>query len=125
MTKNQIVSQLVEIYLTKEPWHESFMPLKEAVNYHKTRYENGIIHTYEEDGKVLGYYERYFYDDTCVLYNVYVEEGYRQGRVFKELYRHFFKNMPDNIQYIVGEKVKLGGKPQRVKIGRRYGKHKN
>jgi hypothetical protein len=91
----------------------------DALWYHKTRYENGNIHTYEENGEVIGYYERYFVEDKCFLYNVWVKEGERQGKVFKELYRHFFKTMPDNIRYIVGEKIKLGGKYQKVKMIRR------
>ena len=119
-----IVQQLVDIYYLHEDWHKTYLPPKEAFNYHKTRYENGNIYVYEENGKVLGYWERYFNGDTCILYNVYVEEGYRQGRVFRELYRHFFKSMPENIKYIIGEKQRLGGKIQKVKIGGRYGDYK-
>ena len=119
MSKNEIIAQLVEIYYTQEPWHKSFMSLPKAVQYHKTAYDNGDIHVYEEDNEVLGYYERYFNFDTCILYNVWIKESERKGKVFRELYRHFFKSMHENIKYIVGEKQKLGGKIQRVKITRR------
>jgi hypothetical protein len=96
----------------------------EAYNYHKTRYENGDIYVYQENGIVLGYYERYFKEDVCYLYNVYVNDSFRKGKVFIELYRNFFSTMPKHIKYIIGEKQKLGGKMQKVLITRRdYGKH--
>lgn len=111
------VSQLVDIYFNHEPWHKNRMTYDQAVQYHSNRYNHGFIHTYQENGEVLGYYERYFIEDKCFLYNIWVKE--KQGVVFKKLYHHFFDTMPDNIRYIVGEKVKLGGKYQKVKMIRR------
>ena len=119
-----IVEQLVSIYYNEEPWQKNLMTYDSAFRYHKMRYENGDIHTYEEDGVVLGYYERYFVRDTCILYNVWVRSDKRQGKVFKSLYRHFFKTMPKNIKEIVGQKQKLGGKLVKEKINKEkhYGK---
>lgn len=105
-----IATQLTNIYFTDETWHNSRMTYENAFQYHKTRFEHGYIHVYEENGEVLGYYERYIRDNTCILYNVWVKESERKGKVFKELYRHFFMTMPKNITEVIGEKVKLGGK---------------
>ena len=117
-----IEEQLTNIYLTKETWHKTRMDYPTALKYHKTRYENGDIYVYTEDGKVLGYYERYFKYNVCFLYNVYVENDYRKGKVFKELYRHFFKTMPKDITHVMGEKQRLGGKIMKEVINRRkYG----
>ena len=118
---NPIVSQLVNIYYTQEPWHAYKMSYESAVEYHTKYYKNGNIFVYSENGEVLGYYQRFFDNDTCILYNVWVKESERQGRVFRGLYKNFFRSMPKNIKYITGEKVKLGGKYQRVKIGGRHG----
>ena len=104
-----IPEQLHDIYL-KETWHKTRMSELDSLNYHKTRYENGSIYTYVEGGKVLGYYERYCIGDVCYLYNVWVNEDCRRGKVFRELYRHFFRTLPLNILEIKGEKQKLGGK---------------
>jgi hypothetical protein len=116
-----IPAQLVDIYFNEEWWHKNRMTYLQAFDYHKTRYENGTIYTYEEKGEVLGYYERYIQGNTCILYNIWIKESLRRGRVFKELYRHFFATLPIQIDTIVGEKQKLGGKFQRVKIGGRNG----
>jgi hypothetical protein len=115
-----IVSQLVHIYYYEEWWMKNLMPLDKAVEYHRTRYENGDIHVYEENGVVLGYYERYFKDNVCTLYNLWVEDLHRKGIVFKALKKHFFETMPKNIDTITGEKQKLGGKvvTERIKHGK-------
>lgn len=118
ITIQSIPEQLVEIYNTQEWWHKTRMSYEETLQYHTSRYKNGDIHTYQENGEVLGYYERYLLWDTCILYNVWIKEDYRQGNVFKELYRYFFATMPKNIKYIIGEKVKLSGKKQKVSISK-------
>ena len=123
MNQPSTIQQLVDIYTTSEPWHKTRMSDTDAFNYHKTRYENGSIHTYEQDGEVLGYYERYFTNTACILYNVWIKEDCRRGEVFKSLYRHFFQTMPPHISYIIGEKVKLGGKVMTAFIRRKHGKH--
>lgn len=118
-----IPEQLTEIYFNHENWHESKMEYDEAYRYHSNRYHNGSIHVYEEDGEVLGYYERYFIYSTCFLHNVWVKDGHRHSKVFKTLYRHFFDTMPENITRIVGEKQKIGGKVvERIIRRSRYGK---
>jgi hypothetical protein len=114
----EIAEQLTDIYFTKENWHKTRMNGAEALKYHHTEYENGNIHVYEEEGKVLGYYERSIIGDTCFLKNVWIDENYRHGKVFKELYKHFFSTMPTHIKYIIGDKVKLGGRFMRAKITR-------
>lgn len=115
-----IPEQLTKIYLEEETWHTQKMSYDKALEYHKTRWEKGQIHTQEnEKGDVVGYYERYFVDDKCFLYNLWIHKDYRQGKVFRELYRHFFGTMPSNIKYIVGEKQKLGGKYMKALRGRR------
>jgi hypothetical protein len=106
----EIAEQLTEIYFTKENWHKTRMNGAEALKYHYEEYAKGNIHIYEEEGQILGYYQRFFKGDTCILFNVWVAEGHRKGKVFRELYKHFFGTMPLNIKYITGEKVKLGGK---------------
>jgi hypothetical protein len=113
-----IEEQLTDIYFRDEWWHTARMSYEVALEYHRKRVDNGSIHTYEENGEVLGYYERYFKDDICILFNVWVKDGHRKGKVFRELYRHFFSTMPSGIDYISGEKQKVGGKYQKVKIRR-------
>lgn len=102
--------QLTQIYFDKEWWHDYKMPYEEALNYHQWQLENNFIHTYSEEGIVLGYYQRYFVDNTCYLVNIYIDEQYRHGKVFKELYKHFFNTLPKNITQVVGTSQKLGGK---------------
>lgn len=117
--------QLALIYYEHEKWHKTLMHLEDAVDYHRERLNNGSIHVEKWNDEVVGYYERYFADDTCYLYNVYVKEGLRKSFIFRKLYKHFFDTIPENIKYIAGEKQRLGGKFQRVLISkeRRHGKH--
>ena len=108
--EESVVRQLVEIYFFKEHWHKTRMSVEDAFKYHSERLKSGAIYIYEEGGEVLGYYERYFKDNICTLFNLYVKEGFRRGRVIKELYKHFFGTLPKNIDRINGERQKLGGK---------------
>lgn len=120
-----ILEQLLEIYYNEEFWHDFKMSFEKALSYHRDELDNGSIHTYSENGELLGYYQRHFKGDECILYNVWVKRNHRYGKVFRELYRHFFKTMPKEIKYVTGEKVKLGKKFQKVLITkeRRNGKH--
>ena len=113
-----IVGQLVAIYYQYELWHDYIMDIEQAYTYHQKHLDNGDIYVHIEDNEVLGYYERFIKGNTCFLSNVYVKEGYRKGRVFRQLYKHFFSTMPKNIEYITGEKQKLGGKIMKEKIRR-------
>lgn len=108
-----IVEQLVEIY-HREYWHKFRMDDRSALIYHAERIANGNIYVYEENGIVLGYYERYLVGDTCFLWNIY------SNGCFKKLYKEFMDTLPSNIKYIVGEKQKLGGKIRKVNL---HGKH--
>lgn len=51
------VSQLVDIYLKEEWWHNTKLSYDEAVKYHQKMLDRGNIITYEEKGEVLGYVE--------------------------------------------------------------------
>jgi hypothetical protein len=86
------------------------MSYEEAIEYHSWQLKKGNIVHYTEYEQVLGYYQRYCEGDTCYLVNIYIESDYRQGRVFKNLYRRFFTTMPLNIKKVVGTSQKFGGK---------------
>ena len=107
-----IVEQLVDIYEKYENWHEYKMPYNEAIDYHQFHLDKGNIEVYEENGIVLGYYQRYLTGDTCYLTNIYIVDGFRNGKVFKVLYHRFFNTMPKNITKVVGtsHSHKFGGK---------------
>jgi hypothetical protein len=113
-----IPEQLVKIYNEEETWHQTRMTYEDAFDYHKTRYENGDIQVYQENGEVLGYYERYILWDTCILYNLWIREDCRRGKVIRELKRLFFSTLPKTVKKIIGEKQKLGGKMMTAKIRR-------
>ena len=114
-----IIEQLTYIYEHFEPWHEKRMSHEEALKYHQDEYDKGNIHVHLVDGKVLGYYQRYFLYNTCFLWNVFVDETYRGNGIFKKMRYHFFSTMPKGITKIVGEKQSIGGKVIERKI---YGK---
>ena len=105
-----IAEQLTEIYFKEEWWHSPRLTLGEALKYHQDKLDSGNIVCYLDNGEVLGYYERFINGDTCTLANIYIKKEVRQGKIFKELYRHFFKTLPLNIVKIVGTKQKIHGK---------------
>jgi hypothetical protein len=111
-----VPEQLTTIYYQYETWQKSWMKPEEAVEYHKSRYENGDIYTIIENEEVVAYYERYTVFNACILYNVWVKPDCRRGRVWRELKKHFFDTLPKNVTIIQGEKVKLGGKQMKVSI---------
>jgi hypothetical protein len=113
-----IVDQLWFIYQNFEFWHTTRLTYDEACKYHQERLDSGNIHVYEEDGQVLGYYESYDVGSERRLNNVVVLPGYRRGRVFKELCKHFFDTMPDNIDRITGTKQKLFVKWREAKLSK-------
>ena len=122
-----IPEQLTEIYENFENWHAFKMSYDEALRYHTKRYNSGDIQVYQENGEVLGYYERHFVYNVCFLDNAWIKEDCRRGKVFKELYRRFFDILPENINCIMGEKQKIGGKLQKVLINKekKYGHYKS
>jgi hypothetical protein len=120
VTQLTIAEQLVDIYFKEEWWHKTRMSYADALKYHQTRLDSGSIYAYEENGEVLGYYERYFIFDTCYLHNVWVRRDERGGRVFRLLKKRFFSTLSREIRHITGEKQKLGGKTVERTI---YGKH--
>jgi hypothetical protein len=120
-----IAEQLTDIYFNQEWWHDSWMSHDEALAYHQNGIANGTIIVYTKDEEVLGYYERFIEGDTAELRNVWVKESARRGLVFKLLYTHFLKTLPESVVYIKGEKQRVGGKRHIVKINKEriYGKH--
>jgi hypothetical protein len=108
LATKSIAEQLTDIYFEEEWWHTTRMTYEQALNYHQTRLDTGAIYVFEKEGEVLGYYERYFRNNVCFLHNVFVKDIFRRGEVFKGLCRHFFSTMPDHIEYVEGEKQKLG-----------------
>lgn len=118
-----ILDQLLDIYYNDEWWCKNKMSYDEAVKYHYDRLQSGNIQVYQENGEVLGYYERYFKENTCILFNVYVKKEYRNRGVFKAMRKQFFLTMPSNITTIKGEKQKLGGKIMSANLKKEiYGK---
>ena len=105
-----IVEQLVDIYFKYENWHDYKMSYDHALAYHKKGLDNGSIVVYLENGEVLGYYERFINGSVCNLHNVFIKPEVRNSRVWKELYRYFFKTLPPTVVKIVGTKQKLAGK---------------
>ena len=98
-----IPEQLTDIYYKHEHWHAFKMRREQAIQYHERRIKNGEIQVYLENGEVLGYYERHFVYNVCFLDNVWVNEKYRHGKVWKELYKKFWNTMPEHITHIFGE----------------------
>jgi hypothetical protein len=113
-----ISEQLTEIYLKEEPWQKNLMPYDEALRYHQEALDAGHITCYVEDGEVLGYYERYFFSNVCFFKNIWIKQDSRRGKVFRSLRRVFLGAMPFNIDLIVGQKQKLGGKFMTAKTRR-------
>ena len=116
--EKNIVEQLVDIYEKEETWHTSRMTHEEAIQYHKERYDKGDIEVYVENGEVLGYYERYILWNVCILYNAWIRKDQRWGKAYRELRRRFFSTLPKNVESIIGEKQKLGGKLMKAVIRR-------
>jgi hypothetical protein len=113
-----IAEQLTEIYFNEENWHIVRMSYEQALDYHEKGLREGTIKVFEENGEVLGYWERHCVFNVCFLDNVFVKKGHRQGRVFHNLYRHFFATLPTNITHIMGEKQKTNGSMHKVKVRR-------
>ena len=122
-TIETIAEQLTDIYINHEYWHTHKMDYETALQYHQAGLDNGSISIYVEDGELLGYYQRYFDGNTCYFMNTYIKPDYRFVKVYKYLKRLFLSTMPKNIDTIVGEKQKLGGKFQIVSLkkGKKYG----
>lgn len=100
-----IIEQLYDIY-KQTPWQNQEIPHDKVISYYQEMLDKNLIYIINIDGELLGYYERWFIEDTCFLVNVYSTSK----QVFKQLYRHFFNTMPKNINYVQGEKQKIGGK---------------
>lgn len=112
-----LAKQLTYIYSEFETWHKTRLTYEQALKYHYDRLVSGVISVVEKNGVVLGYIERYFEGDTCILHNVFIFPDYRNTWVAKELKRIFFATLPENIKHFKGEKQRFGG------TWRSYGKY--
>jgi hypothetical protein len=120
-----IVEQLTDIYDKYEDWHITKLSREQALRYHENALNRGDIYVYEENKEVLGYYERHFVYNVCFLDNIWVRPCLRKGEIFKKLHKHFFETMPLNITCVLGERHKRGGRIEKFKIRRSYGKYKD
>ncbi len=113
MTKTQtenIVDQLVSVYLNKEPWHKNYLPKNIAERYFTKLYNNGNVLVELDNGKLAGYIEIWSVDfdqmrrilknkafhpeeedissgTICYISNMYVDEKYRGNGVVRRLKR--------------------------------------
>lgn len=133
---DSIVEQLVDIYYREEWWQSHSMTREQAIRYHRKMIETGNLVYYEEDGKVLGYYEawklnyeqfgriicheRFTADgedvqsgNICYLANVWIDKNYRNSGVFKVL-MHIFYRQNYHCEYYVGEALRKKHSPVKV-----------
>jgi len=110
-----IPEQLTDIYLKHENWHAFKMPYNQALRYHEKRYKDGTIQVYEENGEVLGYYERHFLYNVCFFDNTWIKNNGNGKQVFKELQKQFFETLPKDITHIIGHRNNI---VKKVKISK-------
>ena len=113
-----IPQQLTEIYKLEEDWHLTRMTDEVAFQYHRKRYDRGNIQVYHENDEVLGYYERYIVGDICYLYNTWIKKDHRCGKVFRELYKRFFKTMPNEVTKVMGQRHKFNSRIETALISK-------
>ena len=112
----KIIEQLLNIYYNEEWWHDTRLNRNSAFNYHNKLVQQGNIQIYQELGIVLGYYEVWFinkkqlkdivmgkpfspilqdisHGNIAYLANLWIDDKFRKGKVFKELYKRFFKHI--------------------------------
>jgi hypothetical protein len=131
-----LVSQLTEVYLTKEYWHENKLSKEEADKYHERLLSNGNIITVQDGDILLGYgefwritFEQFgrlichepfsaFIEDVvsghiCYLANVWVHEDYRTKGVLKQMRNRFFEVNKD-CTHFCGEALRKKTQPVKV-----------
>ena len=110
-----IPEQLTNIYFNEEPWHVTRMGNAEALKYHEQRFKSGEIKVYEENGEVLGYFQRHYVYNVCFIDNAWIKKDCRRGFVFRSLNTLFYETLPGQITHIMGHRQ---NKLHKVKIRR-------
>lgn len=120
-----VVNQFVRIYEEKEDWHDKKLPHEEAVKYHKEILDKGhVIFCTDIQGVVTGYCEWWNLEhkqlkkimcgsihisedniekgDICYVANVWIDEKYRDGELFKKMKKKLFE-LNKHCTYFLGE----------------------
>lgn len=108
--QKSIAEQLVDMYNTYAYWDNNKPTGDTAIKYYQERLGRGNIVCYIEDNIVLGYYERYIYNNTVFFCNGIILPEKRKGEVFKKLYKHFMDTLPLHITKMVSYQQKAKGK---------------
>jgi hypothetical protein len=133
-----IIGQLVDVYLSDEEWwHKDKLSVEESYRYFSHVYKLGNIIVHLKDEKLVGYLEFFRLDfckfgkyvchepvnpfkedvrlgNVCVVHNVWIDKNYRGGSVFKDLKRQFYQNNR-NCDYFVGHAIrKTASQPIKV-----------
>ena len=123
-----IIDQLIKIYRSKEPWHQTKLSEVEARKYFRRILDRGlVIHTTDSNGKIVGYCEFWRInfeqfgrilckDETFSSYkenvtdgniaylaNVWIHEDYRQNKKIDKDIRNMFMSLNKYCDYFVGE----------------------
>ena len=130
-----IAEQLVDIYYSEEYWIKNRMHPDEALEYHYKQLEKGAIRVIVELGVVLGYYQLWklnneqvnrilakqsfnentediTHGDIAYLANLYVDKSFRNGSVFRRMYKMWKQDVKDcdtvvGIEQKYRERIKL------------------
>ena len=137
---NNVVIQLVDIYINDEYWHRNKLSVKESTKYFKKLVLDGNIFFYQEKKRVLGYCEfwrldfeqwgRYVCGQTispfdeditlgnvCVVHNVWINKEYRRSYVTKWMIKMFYK-LNSICDYYVGHALRKSSS-QPIKVFKR------
>ena len=122
-----IIAQLIKIYMTEEWWHKNKLSLEESWKYFRYLLTQGNILYKDKDGEVVGYVEFFFVTpgqldvldsdgefaipeenitdgDICYINNLWIKEGHRGNGMLAS-----FKSKIDKIKdfkYYSGNDVK-------------------
>lgn len=134
MTQENIINQLNFIYYHYEWWHPYYMNVDGISCYHKEGLDAGRIKVFNQDGLILGYYERWNVSHETFdrlkgghllkpkdiipggisyLYNVWIQSEYRNGYVAKELKRMFLQDS-EGCEFLAGQNMTKEHTPVRI-----------
>lgn len=137
ITIENIISQLCEIYLNHERWHDNKLSYTESLKYFKEMISRGnVIWNEDKHGNILGYCEFFrinfeqwgrmvchapFYTfdenttDGNIAYvaNVWIHPYYRRSFVYKDLKERFYK-LNNHCDYYVGSALRKKTQPIKV-----------
>lgn len=131
-----IVQQLNDIYNKEEWWLPHTETPAGITNYHQAMLDKGNIICYVDNGSILGYCEFWRIDFTqfgrlicgdrfiapfenttdgniCYVANVWIQKEHRQGKVFNDLMKRFFR-LNYHCDYFVGEALRKKTAPIKV-----------